>query len=497
MTTSPPEDTDHNTRMSSKPEVRIVVIGATTIALYILNYYVQRSIFYSGTYPTGAIPAAGAANLIWQGSAYAGFVIALFVAYGAVLSTCMRGELAHGRATVYALAVPILVNVLLAVGRPWLSQDIFSYMAHGFLAVAPGHNPFLQPAEVAGEGAIGPALSAYGWHGVIGITPYGILWTWIEKVVMELSGSNLLLALFLLKSVVVAASLGTAICIWSFLGRTRPSSQLLGTLAYLWNPLVLAEFAGEGHNDALLVFFVIATLAACAAARPTTSMVAQLLGILSKYISLMFCPAQLVYLWRTGRGTTRLALQIIAAMAGVGVIAAVLYAPLWAGLHTFDGLLKRGQPISSASPFGAIYWILRRTPLSPLAAPLTLACVTLPLLALIGWASLRVKDAASLAQAFAWISLGYVLLASPDYWPWYACMPVALIIVADPDRLLWLAVLMSFMARLCAPLDLIRDHGFIGIVAAKGALTGLGTTLPLVALLLWLSRRRGSVMLNR
>jgi Gpi18-like mannosyltransferase len=283
----------------------------------------------------------------------------------------------------------------------------------------------------------------------------------------------------LLKFVVVAASLGTAYFIWSFLGRTSPSTQILGVLAYLWNPMILAEFAGEGHNDALIVLFVIAALAACAAGRPATSMVAQMLGILTKYISLMFCPAQLVFFWRTRRGVARLALEVAAASTFVAAIAIALYSHLWAGSHTFDGLLRRAQPISSASPFGAVNWILRRSPWASVAAPLTVACVTLPLLVLVAWVSWKVRDAADLARAFAWISLGYVLVASPDYWPWYACMPVTLIIISDVSRLLWLAILMSFTARLCAPLDVIRDHGFLGMVASKGALTGLDATLPL------------------
>ncbi len=96
-----------------------------------------------------------------------------------------------------------------------------------------------------------------------------------------MSGNNIGLAIVLLKGVVVTTSLGTARCIWTIVGHTNPSAQVLGTLAYLWNPLILAEFAGEGHNDAMIIFFVIASLAACARNRPVTSMVAQMLGILS------------------------------------------------------------------------------------------------------------------------------------------------------------------------------------------------------------------------
>jgi hypothetical protein len=198
----------------------------------------------------------------------------------------------------------------------------------------------------------------------------------------------------------------------------------------------------------------------------------------------------MIYLWRTRRSFTRLAVETLVAACIAAALAAVLYVPLWAGGHTFDGIAKRGTPISSAALFGAINWILRRSPLSNAAGPLTIAVVTLPVLVFIAWISLRVKNAKDLARAFAWISVAYVLVASPDYWPWYACMPIALLITADTERFLWLIILMSASARLGAPLDLLRDHGFLSMQWSKGALTGLGSTLPLAALLIWEFRRR-------
>ena len=419
--------------------------------------------------------------LAWEMASYGLLTVFLFLAYRGVLSMCGRGELAGARARAWALLVPCVVTVMLVFTVPALSEDVFSYMAHGFLGVVPGANPLLLPAESAADTAIGPPLAAYGWHGVIGITPYGIVWTQIEIAVMKLSGTHVMMALVLMKSVVAAASLGTAFCIWIFLGYASPTRQLWGTLAYLWNPLLLAEFAGEGHNDALMVFFVVAALAACAARRPVSATLAQLFGILTKYVPIIFLPAQLVYLWHTRRSLARLMLDIGGALALAAAVAYLLYKPLWAGAHSFEGLLRRGEPISSASPFGIIDWVLRRSPLASHAGPLTVVVATLPLLAIGAWVSLRVKDLLGLARAFAAIALTYVLVASPDYWPWYSCLPVALLIAADTS-MFWLVMLMSVMARLCAPLDLIRDHGFVGMHVAKGALTGLGTTLPLLAL---------------
>jgi len=472
----------------------MIALGLVTLALYVANAWVMRSLFHNGTSASGVTVAgaevASRANLVWQMGAYLLLTLSMFVAYRGVLSLCDRGELASGRARWWALGVPCVATVILVFNVPALSDDLFSYMAHGFLALVPGGNPLLLPAEAAADTAIGPHLAAFGWHGVIGISPYGIVWTQIEVAVMSFCGTNVALAMILIKSVVALASLGTALCIWVFLGHVAPSRRLWGTLAYLWNPLMLGEFASEGHNDAVMVFFVVAALAACAARRPVSSITAQCLGILTKYVPLIFCPAQLMYLWRTRRGIGRLALEMAAAVAIAGVVAAVLYRPLWAGAHSFDGLLRRGEPISSASPFGIIDWVLRRSPLAAHAGPLTVVFATLPLLALAAWVSWRVKDAAGLARAFAAIALAYVLVASPDYWPWYSCLPVALLIAADIRGLFWLVMLMSVTARVCAPLALIRDHGFVGMHVAKGALTGLGTTLPLLGLAVWFVRDR-------
>jgi hypothetical protein len=452
-------------------------MSVITLALYASNAWVSRALFHDTIAPGSGMALYIVVNL------------ALFVIYHRVLRLCARGELESGAARALALSVPCLMNVLLVATEPSLSEDVFSYMAHGMLGVTPGDNPLLQPAEQAAHTPLGGALARVGWHGEIGITPYGIVWTRIEIAVMNLCGAQVAAALVALKSLVAGLSLATAYCIWLFLGHARPAAQLYGTLAYLWNPLILVELAGEGHNDALMLFFVTAALAACVVNRPTASLMAQGLAVATKYVPLLFLPAQLVYLWRQRRSTGRLVQGALVALGLMLLILGVLYAPLWAGWHSFDGLLHRAQPISSASPFGAINWMLRRSPWAAAAAPLTLWTVTLPLLAVIAWCSLRVTDAMGLARAFAWISLGYALFAAPDYWPWYACLPVALMLAGDMKNLFWLVMLMSITARLCAPLEVLRAHGYLTMIQAKGALTGLGATLPLGALAVWLVLR--------
>jgi hypothetical protein len=458
-----------------EPELRLLSQGAIAVAAYAGSFLLQRCMreYFIA-------PAVG----------YVLVTGITFLVYGSILSMSRHGELDRPRARAWALALPCFMNLLLVPCVPVLSQDVFSYMAHGFFATLPKGNPLTQPAYAARDTAIGPILATYGWTTEVGITPYGIIWTQIEVGIMKLCGLNVPAALVLFKTVVVAASLGTAYCIWSFLGRVRPADQLTGTLAYLWNPLFIVEFAAEGHNDAVMLLFVTAALLGCAAHRPFASTFAQLCAVICKYVPILFVPAHLVFLWKSRRSAAPLAIGVTAALAAAGVLAAVLYAPFWVGMHSFDGLLQRGEPLSSATLFGGVNWTLRRSPFRAHSAPLTLVLIYLPLLSFIAWRSLRVTDAAGLARAFAWIAVAYALAASPDYWPWYVCMPVALLLAADTDRLLWLAVLMSFTARLCAPLDLLREHHFISKIIAKGAITGLGATLPLVAVVVFAYRNR-------
>jgi hypothetical protein len=452
----------------------------------------ERAMFRNGLVHASIVDPAYEADwtlLTWQTAFYAVVTFLVFWTYLSVLKMCRRGELNQARTRLLALGAPVLFNVVCLLWMPRLSDDIYTYLAHGFLGLMPGYNPLLQPVAVAHATAVGPDLTAFGWHPPSDISPYGILWTRLEMGVAKLCAGNFFTAVLLFKAIAMVASLGTAWMIWLVLGRTCPAQQLQGTLAYLWNPLIIMEFAGEGHNDAVMIFFSIAALAACVAHKPTVSIIAQLLGVLSKYISLLFLPAQLSYLWHTRRTGARLAMQVATAVAVTVAVAAMLYAPLWTGLHTFDGVVQRGaEPESSASLSGGIHWLLGRSLLRSFTDPITAALVTVPLLVFVAWSTLRVKDAMGLARTCAWISLGYVLIASPYYLPWYASMPVAWIVVGELRRLFWLAFLMSLMARLVAPFVIMLVHGYLNWRVATGMITGLGSLLPLIALIVWCCR---------
>ncbi len=475
--------------------LRVACIGLASAALYLVVYATQWMMFrngldqrVAGTLVRGE--TADIPRLLLQSAGYYGATLLLFVLYLWLLFLCRGGSLRDGRARTLALVFPILFNLGLLFGHPFQSIDALTYVAHGYIGDLPGGNPYATAASWVGHTSFARQLAPFGWLPVHGLTPYGPLWTYFEIAAFKLTG-GVSGALLLIKTVVVAASLGCAALIWKILGRVRPEDQLLGTLVYLWNPVIVVEFAAEGHNDALMIVCLLASLALCVRGRPAPSMVASVLGVLVKYVPAIFLPAQLGYLLRTQR--SRSALYLVLGFLIGGALALAFFEPFWVGLHTFEGVRLQGQPLSSPSPSGSLYRSLSGIYPSGEAAGITLRILAGAFAVFVGITSLRVRDAAGLLDACASIALVYVLVVSTHYWPWYASLPLALVALRPGWVLLPSALALTLCARLVAPLNTLFTNGFIDPGFSFDLKMAVGVTVPLAILLLlsllrWLTR---------
>jgi alpha-1,6-mannosyltransferase len=480
--------------------LRVAAIGLASGALYLLGHAAQREIFRNGQRAevageifSGAPPDGS--RLALELGVYWAATALLFALYAWVLILCRNGSLRDPRTRRLALGFPILFNVGLLFGKPYQSVDSLTYVAHGFMGAGYGINPYARAAaEVAYReetAELARRLASFGWLPVHGPSPYGALWTWVEVLTATLTG-GVGGALFLTKVLVVGASLGCAALIWAILGRMRPEDQLLGTLLYLWNPLVLVEFAGEGHNDALMILAVLASLFFTVAARPALSVGAALLGVLVKYLPVIFAPAQAIYLWRTRRDTTGFLAVVLATSVFGLLLAAALYAPFWIGPDTFGAVSQQGLPFAAPTLNGVIYALLSLAlPPGTASAATTqlLAVVFLTFVLILWW---RARDASGLLRACAWISVFYLLVVSAGTWPWYAALPLALMALTPRGVFLPLALVLTFCPRLVAPASTLINNGFASWDTLMPVTTAISVTVPLAVLipLLALHRRR-------
>jgi alpha-1,6-mannosyltransferase len=415
--------------------------------------------------------------------------LGLFALYLLLLVKCRRGGFGSRRALVLAMTLPVLFNVLLILVPPSFSIDLLSYISHGYIKVNLDGNPYVIPSSIVADTSLGSELLQYGWRPVHPVTPYGPLWTHLETTIVQVL-NGVRTQLFAFKLVVVASSLGSAVLIWMILGRIRPELRLLGTLAYLWNPMILVEIACDGHNDALMVFFVLLALFLTIRGRVSSGLVAMSLGVLTKYVPLWLVPPQAVYLWRTRRSTLRFAREVASGVAIAVLLSAVLFAPLWAGGRTLRGVWLSGQPGNTGSTQTVLIEMLSRFLPVRAAEPLVYGLLVGGFAAYLWARSSSVNDEERLLRSCASIAVVYMLFVSPVYWPWYGVVPIALMTLVPTGMFLPLLVAISLGSRLVAPLDVLFVHDVIGRPAFL-LVTWVGAIgLPLIVLLAWFMRSR-------
>ncbi len=471
----------------------ILSLGCATALLYGVVYFAQRAIFLNGHLASnrspelvalgGPVVPADAARLRWEAGTYYVATLALFVLYGWLLWSCRRGRVLSRGARRLALLFPVLFNLGLLIGRPYLSIDLWTYIAHSYLAVPLGENPYLAPARSVVATPFAARLVAVGWNPVHDVSPYGPLWTLFELAVGHVT-LDVASAQLLIKSLVVAASLLSGWLIWLILGEVRPGDQLFGTLLYLWNPMVVVELAAEGHNDAVMIMLALLALLLAVRYRPVLALAALALSAYAKFVTLIILPLLAVFHWRTRTAWRQFVVQFGLALAASAALGVLLYRPLWAGPETFHGLREQAQVRFYASTPMLLFTYLERArpeeAASTLAGRLVGACFAGYLLIV----ALRIRERDDLLRTVGQAGVVYLLVAAPSYWPWYAVLPVALMALS-PDRLfVAMVVVVSFCSRLVAPIDDMAVNGFGNWTREVWSITLIGLVVPLLCLLL-------------
>jgi alpha-1,6-mannosyltransferase len=427
------------------------------------------------------------------GSSFLGFAvgihvlatIALFALFAVLLSRCATNELTRNERVV-AFAFPIAFNLFFISVDPGLSVDLLSYISHGYIGTALGGNPLVDPSFIVANTSLGRELASFGWRPVHPASPYGPLWTHIEEAIVG-SVDGVRMQMVALKTIVVVASLGSALLIWKILGRVSPHYRLMGTLAYLWNPVVIVEVAGEGHNDPLMVFLVLLALLVTIRGRTAAGLVAMSLSVMTKYVPLVLAPPQVVYLWRARPSTKRFAQQVGVGIAAMLILGIVLFMGFWDGTETWTAVRNAAALGSTGSTRSLVSYVVSGLFPDPSATVVDVAilAVSAVLLSLAAW-SVRGED--DLLRACAIVSVVYLFLASPTYWPWYVVLPVGLLALVPRGDALTLLFAISLGSRLAAPLDVVFFHQVLGPRTYYAIAWILGLGLPLLAVVILSSR---------
>jgi hypothetical protein len=234
------------------------------------------------------------------------------------------------------LVVLTTLMALPLLGLPQLlSSDIYSYSIYGRIPVLYGGNPLVDlPADFPHD----QILPRVAWKTTASV--YGPAWIIVSipvTILAELLGGSPGSYVLLYKLLALGCHLGSVVLIARLLGRIRPNAVTWGTLMYAWQPLILIEFAGSGHNDSLMLLLIFLALAAAVQQRRSVALGMLVVAGMVKLVAIFLVPLYALYvIWQIlpSRRLQALTYQVV---LGLSIVVG-LYLPFWVGPITVTNL---------------------------------------------------------------------------------------------------------------------------------------------------------------
>jgi hypothetical protein len=358
--------------------------------------------------------------------------LALFGLYALVYRTCRR----HPREVSPALILlcGLTLALLLSLTYPVGAGDVVDYVTHGEELFYYRENPLVVPPGQLPD-------TAFAHYSAYRMAPsnYGPLWTWLSALVVGMMGrESLALNLLGFKGLAIAAYLAQALLIYAVLRRRNPDLAPAGLAFFAWNPLVLYEFAVNGHNDAAMMAFALLGISFWERRRPLLMTAALTLSFLVKIPTAPLLPLFLLAGAHDAHGQARSAAEcrprdaaslrrVLPAILLSGALIALAYLSLPDPLVALTNLSTRSGLLTHSLP-AVLSLTLQMVGLSEMAAGTVAQTAALGAFAVafvLQLARTWARPEAVIRYAFD-LMLFLLLFATPWFQPWYVTWAVAL-----------------------------------------------------------------------
>ena len=223
-------------------------------------------------------------------------------------------------------ATIIAAHLVLLLGPPLLSQDVFGYLDFARLGALHGLDPY---THVAAQAPTDPVYLFVGWP--FQNSPYGPLFTLGSYAVAPLGLAG---GLWALKALAVATSLTAIALVARAAGKEGHSRRFTAVFVGL-NPVLLELAVGGDHNDTLLLLALAAALLFTAGASPRfrAGAAALVAGIAIKVTAGLALPFLL--LGAGGDGSSTRERLRVASAAGLSLALLAVLGLIGFGSHAF------------------------------------------------------------------------------------------------------------------------------------------------------------------
>ncbi|MEZ4554097.1 MAG: glycosyltransferase 87 family protein [Dehalococcoidia bacterium] len=377
---------------------------------------------------------------------YVDVVLITFALYLVALAAVWRTRAHIPRWLLFGM--PAAFALILLSMYPPTAVDMFHYQASSRVLWVHGENPLTVPPGDF------PYPIGYSWAGQP--APYGPLWPVIAGPAVLLTGDHYLAGLYAFKLIAAASYLGCTVMIWRLVARTRPGQETLAVVLFAWNPFVVLRVVGNGHNDLVMMFFLLLAFELALRRHWNYAFLAFACSALVKYVSLLLGPPLLIYLLFHATGTPRQRVATaIEALAIAAIVVIVVFAPLWEGLATFDTVRGEADKVITSTPLliGLLISGAPEDPATVEAVRGVLRVLFVGLYLLLAWQARRSFDHLVVAS----FTILFLHLLVPTGWfrPWYMLWPVTLAALRPRS---WLAAVLLAITFACCFPDLIEQY---------------------------------------
>ena len=364
-------------------------------------------------------------------------VVAAFVMVGVLYWLAWRAaQRARGRAAWFVvIGGALLLSSLMLFVFPYDAADVFDNIMRGRITSLYGMNPFQDTPHYFWTDPFYPYVA---WKSRTSI--YGPAWEGLAGLTTRLGGDGVVANVLAFKLVLVAFLAGSVTTAAAILRRIAPDRALAGVVFLAWNPLILHEVIGNGHNDIAMIFWVLLGAWWLLNRRYTLAVLALVMGALFKYIPVLMLPAMGLIALRDLAMTRARLRFLISAIAGSSVLILLALVPFGYGANNLT-LDLHARLFSSSLP-AAIYTALQPS-LSEEAAAQVVSGAAVGLTVIFAlWQAIRAwrdHSALSFTRSAFYILMFYLMFTGPWFQHWYAVWPLALAALLPPDRSVRLA----------------------------------------------------------
>lgn len=187
-----------------------------------------------------------------EGVQYVWLIIGLYSCYIALAQLLYQAQWRPTPTTLFIL------SALLALPTIWVypfnANDIFRYALRGRISAIYNANPYLNPPSDFPT----DFFTSLSGEWVNATTPYGPIWELIATAVASALPNNPFWHIIMLKTLSVIAFWLVGWLIWHGLAEKQTAVRLSYTFLWWGNPALLLMFGVDGHNDSLMLLWLVA-----------------------------------------------------------------------------------------------------------------------------------------------------------------------------------------------------------------------------------------------